>query len=41
MYNGIHYEEVEGLVSIDRWSCNRGASCITEYTMRRLRDWSP
>ena len=24
--------EVEGLVSVERWSCNRGASCVVEYT---------
>ena len=35
MCNGIHYEEVEGLVSIERWSCNRGASCMMRYTMER------
>ena len=23
-----------------RWSCSRGASCVMEYTMGRLRDWS-
>ena len=40
MYNGIHYEANEGLVSVERWSCSRGASYIMEYTMRRLRDWS-
>ena len=40
MYNRIHYEEIEGLVSIERCSCSRGPSCIMEYTMRRLRDWS-
>ena len=40
MYNGIHYWEVEGMVSVERWSCNRGASCIMEYTMGRLREWS-
>ena len=32
--------EVEGLVSVERWSCNRGASCVVKYTMGRLRDWS-
>ena len=26
--------------SLERWSCNRGASCVVEYTMGRLRDWS-
>ena len=24
---GVHYREVEGLVSVERWSCRRGASC--------------
>ena len=33
MCDGIHYWEVEGLVSVERWSCNRGASCLVEYTM--------
>ena len=28
------------LVSVERWSCSRGASCVVEYTMGRLRDWS-
>ena len=27
MCGGIHYGEVEGLVSVERWSCSRGASC--------------
>ena len=36
----IHYGEVEGLVSVERWSRNRGASSVLEYTMGRLRDWS-
>ena len=30
----------QGLVSVERWSCSRGASCVVEYTMGRLRDWS-
>ena len=34
MCGGIHYEEVEGL-SVERWSCSRGASCVVEYTMGR------
>ena len=38
MCGGIHYGE--GLVSVERWSFNRGASCVVEYTMGRLRDWS-
>ena len=25
--------EVEGLVSVERWSCNRGASCVVGYTV--------
>ena len=37
---GVHYGEVERLVSVERWSCSRGASCVVEYTMGRLRDWS-
>ena len=37
---GVHCGEVEGLVSVERWSCSRGASCVVEYTMGRLRDWS-
>ena len=40
MCGGIHYGEVEGLVSVERWSCSRGALCVVEYTMGRLRDWS-
>ena len=28
--------EVEGLVSVERWSCNRGASCVVEYTVGKL-----
>ena len=32
MCGGIHYGEVEGLVSVERWSCSRGASCVVEYT---------
>ena len=37
---GVHYGEVEGLVCVERWSCSRGTSCVVEYTMGRLRDWS-
>ena len=32
--------EVEGLVSLERLSCSRGASCVVGYTMGRLTDWS-
>ena len=31
---------VDGLVSVERWSCSRGASCVVEYTMGRLRGQS-
>ena len=40
MCGGVHYGEVEGVVSVERWSCSRGASCVVEYTMGRLRDLS-
>ena len=39
MYGRVHYREVEGLVSVERWSCSRGA-CMVEYTIGRLRGWS-
>ena len=32
--------ELERVVSVERWFCSRGASCVVEYTMGRLRDWS-
>ena len=32
MCSGIHYGEVEGLVSVERWSSSRSASCVAEYT---------
>ena len=38
MCGELHNGKVEGLVSVERWSCNRGASCVVEYTMGRLRD---
>ena len=31
MCGGIHYGEVEGLVSVERWSCNGGASCVVVF----------
>ena len=31
---GIHYGEVEGLVSIKRWSYNRVASCVVNALWR-------
>ena len=40
MCGGIPYGEVVGLVSVERWSCSRGASCGMEYPMGRLWDWS-
>ena len=33
MCGGVHYGEVEGLVSVGRWSCSRGVSCMVEYTL--------
>ena len=35
MCGGIHYGEVERLVSLERLSCSRGASCVVEHTMGR------
>ena len=32
MCGGAQYGEVEGVVSVERWSCSRGASCVVEYT---------
>ena len=32
--------EVEGLISVEMWSCSRGASCVVEYNMGRLSDSS-
>ena len=32
MCGGIHYGECEGLVSVERWSCGRGALCVVECT---------
>ena len=40
MCDGMHYGEVEGLVSLERWSCSRGAPCVMECIMGRWRDWS-
>ena len=40
MCGGVHYGEVEGMDSVERWSCSRGASCVVEYTMGTLREWS-
>ena len=40
MCGEILYGEVEGLVSVERWSCTRGASCVVKYSTGRLRDWS-
>ena len=25
-----------GTVSVEKWSCSRGASCVVEYTIGRL-----
>ncbi len=40
MCAGVHYGEVEGLVSVERCYCSRGVLCVLEYTMGRLRYWS-
>ena len=40
MCGGVHYGEFVGLVFAERWSCSRGASCVVEYTMGSLWDWS-
>ena len=40
MCGGVHYGEVDRMVSVERWSCSRGASCVVGYTTGRLRDWS-
>ena len=39
MCGGIHYGKVERLVSVERGSCSRSASCVVEYTMGRLSNW--
>ena len=36
MCGGVHYGEAEGLVSVERWSCSRGASCVVEYLLRQV-----
>ena len=41
--DGVQYGKVvmvEGLVSVERWSCIRGASCVVEYTVGKSRNWS-
>ena len=40
MCGGVHYGDVERLVSVERWSCSRGVSCVVEHPMGRLMDWS-
>ena len=37
MCGELHNGKVDGLVSVERWSCNRG---VVEYTTGRLRKWS-
>ena len=37
MCGGIHYGEVEGLVSVERWSCSRGALCVVEQSWEDSR----
>ena len=36
MCGGVHYGDVEGLVSVERWSCSRGASCVVEYITKLM-----
>ena len=36
MCGRMHYVEVEGLVSVERWSCNRGASCVPVYLLPQV-----
>ena len=33
MCGRVHYGEVKGLVSVERWSCSRGGSCLVEYSL--------
>ena len=40
MCGGVCYGEVEGLVSVERWSCSRGALCAVEYTIEKSNDCS-
>ena len=40
MCGGVHYGNVEELVSVERWSCIRDASSVVGYTMGSLTDWS-
>ena len=40
MCSGAHYGEVQGVVSVERWFCSRGGSCVVEYTMGKFREWS-
>ena len=37
MCGGAHYGEVEGLISVERWSCSRGASCVAEVATYFIR----
>ena len=30
MCGEVHYVGVEGLVSVERWSCNRGTLCVVK-----------
>ena len=41
MCGGELCREVLGLVTVGMWSCSRGASCVVECTVGRLRDWPP
>lgn len=41
MCGGVHYGEVKGLVSVERFSCNRGASCLVEGLAVPGAAWRP
>ena len=34
MCGGIHNGEAEGLVSVERWSCSRGASYVIQHIIK-------
>ena len=36
----LSYQPWQNVVTVKRWSCSRGAACVVEYAMGRLREWS-
>ena len=40
MCGGLRCGEGEELVSVERWSCSRGALCAVEYTIGKSNDCS-